>query len=173
MVGEIRDQATAAIACQAALTGHLVMSTLHTNSALATIARLVDMGIEPYILASILLGVMAQRLIRLNCPHCSRPQGADTLPAQAASGAGPEGADFRRGDGCTACNFTGYAGRAVICEVLPVTPELATLIAAGAPAAALAQLAREQGMTPLLGHALRLAREGRTSYEEAMLIAGG
>jgi type IV pilus assembly protein PilB len=172
MVGEIRDRATAAIACQAALTGHLVMSTLHTNSALDTVTRLIDMGMEPYILASILLGVMAQRLIRLNCPRCSRAQGTDALPAHAAAGA-PEGADFRRGDGCTACNHTGYAGRAVICEVLPVTPELAALIAAGAPAAALAQLAREQGMVPLLGHALRLAREGRTSYEEAMLIAGG
>jgi type IV pilus assembly protein PilB len=173
MVGEIRDGETAAIACQAALTGHLVMSTLHTNSALDTVIRLLDMGVEPYILASILLGVMSQRLIRLNCPRCSRPQEPAALPAHAAlvdDGGGAAG--FLRGEGCSACNLTGYAGRSVICEVLPVTPELSALISAGAPAAALAQLAREQGMIPLLGQALRLARAGRTSLEEALLVAG-
>jgi type IV pilus assembly protein PilB len=171
MVGEIRDGETAAIACQAALTGHLVMSTLHTNSALDTVARLLDMGVEPYILASILLGVMAQRLIRLNCPRCSRPQEAAALPSHPAL---PDrgDAEYRRGAGCPACNASGYAGRSVICEVLPVTPELAALISARAPAAALAQLAREQGMTPLLGQALTLARAGRTSLDEALRVAG-
>jgi len=172
MVGEIRDGETAAIACQAALTGHLVMSTLHTNSALDTVIRLLDMGVEPYILASVLLGVMAQRLIRLNCPHCSQPQDAAALPAHPALPEHGDTARYRRGAGCAACNATGYRGRSVICEVLPVTPELAALVSTRAPAAALAQLAREQGMTPLLGQALRLAHEGRTSVEEALLVAG-
>ncbi|MCC6301488.1 MAG: type II/IV secretion system protein [Gammaproteobacteria bacterium] len=168
MVGEIRDGETAAIACQAALTGHLVMSTLHTNSAPDTVARLIDMGVEPYILASILLGVMSQRLIRLICPHCSRSQEA---PPQAGEGR-DGGGGFLRGAGCAACNFTGYRGRRVICEVLPVTPGIAALIGANAPAAELAGLAREQGMVSLLDQALRLAREGRTSLEEALAIAG-
>lgn len=172
MVGEIRDGETAAIACQAALTGHLVMSTLHTNSALDTVTRLLDMGVEPYILASVLLGVMAQRLIRLNCPHCSRPQDPATLTPRPAQADGGGAAGFRRGAGCTACNFTGYAGRSVICEVLPVTPELAALISARAPAAALAERAREQGMVPLQEQALRLARAGRTTLEEALRVAG-
>ncbi|MGE3481817.1 MAG: GspE/PulE family protein [Gammaproteobacteria bacterium] len=172
MVGEIRDGKTAAIACQAALTGHLVMSTLHTNSAPDTVTRLIDMGVEPYILASILLGVMSQRLIRLNCARCSRPEEAGALPPHPVPGQVWEGGAFRRGAGCAACNFTGYAGRCVICEVLPVTPEIAALIGSGAPAAALAALAREQGMTPLLGQALQLACEGRTSLEEALAVAG-
>jgi type II secretory ATPase GspE/PulE/Tfp pilus assembly ATPase PilB-like protein len=86
--------------------------------------------------------------------------------------AGNGEAVFRRGTGCVACNLTGYRGRGLICEVLPVTPEVASLISAGAPAAALADLAREQGMTSLLDQALRLAREGRTSLEEALAVAG-
>lgn len=172
MVGEIRDRETAAIACQAALTGHLVMSTLHTNSAPDTVARLIDMGVEPYILASILLGVMSQRLIRLNCPQCSRQDAVGVVPRSVKMDAGNGEAAFCRGAGCAACNLTGYRGRGLICEVLPVTPEIASLISAGAPAAALADLAREQGMTSLLDQALRLAREGRTSLEEALAVAG-
>lgn len=173
MVGEIRDGETAAIACQAALTGHLVMSTLHTNSAHDTVTRLIDMGVEPYILASVLLGVVSQRLIRLNCPHCAKPQETGTLPLHPAAEDPADGATFLRGSGCAACNFTGYAGRRVVCEVLPVTSELATLIGANAPAAAIAQTARQFGMTSLLDHALQLARGGRTSLEEALLVAGG
>ncbi|MCC6208956.1 MAG: type II/IV secretion system protein [Gammaproteobacteria bacterium] len=164
MVGEIRDRETAVIACQAALTGHLVMSTLHTNSAPDTVARLIDMGVEPYILASILLGVMSQRLIRLNCPQCSRPPETGNVAAETGDG--------QRGAGCAACNFTGYRGRGVICEVLPVTPEIAALINDNVPPATLAGLAREQGMSSLLDQALRLAREGRTSREEALAVAG-
>jgi type IV pilus assembly protein PilB len=146
MVGEVRDRATAAIACQAALTGHFVLSTLHTNDAPGAVARLLDMGVEPFILAATLRGVMAQRLLRLHCPRC-------------------------RGGGCAACAQTGYRGRRLVCEVMTVDAALAALIAGGAPTRALAEAAEGAGMTRLGVHALAIAAQGGTSREEALAVA--
>jgi type IV pilus assembly protein PilB len=147
MVGEIRDRETAAIVCQAALTGHFVLSTLHTNDAPGAIARLFDMGVEPFILASTLRGVMAQRLLRLHCPRC-------------------------HGRCCHACGQSGYAGRRVVCEVLAVDPKIAELIARRASTADLAEAAEREGMLRLSAHAMRMAQEGLTSVEEAVAVAG-
>ena len=121
MVGEIRDSETAHIANKAALTGHLVFSTLHTNDAVSTVTRLTDMGVEPYLLSSTLLGVMAQRLVRLNCPHCLVEEKVDDLARRSLNLAPNE--KFYRGKGCEACNQMGYRGRVTVCELLAVTPE--------------------------------------------------
>ncbi len=163
MVGEIRDSETAAIACQAALTGHFVLSTLHTNDAPGAIARLIDMGVEPCILASTLLGVVAQRLVRRVCAHC-----AEADPAAAADGATP-----RRGRGCTECGHSGYRGRAIVCEVLAITPAVSALIGRNAPADEIARHATETGMTTLHAHAVALARAGITTFEEAASLHTG
>ncbi len=158
MVGEIRDPETAAIACQAALTGHFVLSTLHTNDAPGAIARLIDMGVEPCLLASTLLGVVAQRLVRRVCAHCAEcdpavPATADAMPM--------------RGRGCAACGHSGYRGRAMVCEVLEVTPTLSALIGRNAATGEIAREAAVSGMTTLHAHALELARAGITTFEEA------
>ncbi len=164
MVGEIRDEETAEIANKAALTGHLVLSTLHTNDAVSTVARLLDMGIEPYLLASTLLGVMAQRLVRLNCVHCLEREEVD--PAiRRELGLGPDEV-FYKGRGCELCGKIGYQGRTTVCELLSVGPELSQLIAEGAPKHRLLEAAREQGMVSLAENAVALARAGRTSVEE-------
>ena len=167
MVGEIRDAETAAIANRAALTGHLVLSTLHTSDAVSAVTRLLDLGVPPYVLGANLLGVMAQRLLRLNCPHCLAP---DPLAARLAGalerrGLKP-GQGFLRGVGCVRCHHSGYRGRTLVAEILPVTPALAEAIGGGVSAPEMARLAREAGMRPLARHALALARTGRTSLEE-------
>lgn len=170
MVGEIRDQETAAIACQAALTGHFVLSTLHTNDAPGTVTRLIDMGVEPCILAATLLGVMAQRLVRLNCTACLAADSSVDAATIEAGGIRLSADALRRGQGCPACNGTGYAGRAVVSEVLAVTPEIARLIAANAPVDDIERLACAAGMTRLFDHALNLVADGRTTVEEALRL---
>lgn len=168
MVGEIRDEETARIANKAALTGHLVFSTLHTNDAASTVTRLLDMGIENYLLSTTLLGVMAQRLVRVNCPDCItdeqvEPQVRKTLGLEA-------GETFHRGAGCFKCHYTGYRGRTSVIELLSLTPELAQMIIAGRPAHELAQKAVSQGMRTLQQAALDLARQGKTSLEEVYAL---
>jgi len=168
MVGEIRDSETAQIANKAALTGHLVFSTLHTNDAVSTITRLTDMGVEPYLLSSTLLGVMAQRLVRLNCPHCLVEETVEGALRQRFNLLPDE--KFYRGTGCEFCNQMGYRGRATVCELLEVTPEIAQLINDGAPMQKLRDVAMAQGMTRLGDNALAMAREGKTSVEEIMAV---
>jgi len=168
MIGEIRDLETARIANKASLTGHLVLSTLHTNDAASTITRLLDMGIESYLLGSTLLGVMAQRLIRLNCAHCLQEEAADDEVRSVLQVRADE--VFHRGAGCTACNYSGYRGRVAVTELLPITPEIATLINSGATTQLIKQMATEQGMTTLTHNALALARAGKTSLEEVFAI---
>lgn len=170
MVGEIRDAQTAAIACQAALTGHFVLSTLHTNDAPATITRLIDMGVEPCILASTLLGVVSQRLVRLVCRQCAVRDEAAIAAWSATHEITRTGAGFMRGGGCTDCGHTGYSGRAIVCEVLAVTPEIARLIGRNAPVDVIGAQAATAGMTTLFAHALELACAGRTTLEEAMSL---
>ena len=168
MIGEIRDNDTAEIANKAALTGHLVFSTLHTNDAASTVSRLVDMGVEHYLLASTLLGVMAQRLVRVNCPHCKVEEEVDDGHRQYL-GIAPDEV-FYRGEGCEHCNQLGYLGRTTVCELLPVTPRIQRLIDQKASAQDIKETAIEEGMTPLADNALALAREGRTSVEEVISV---
>ena len=126
MIGEIRDLETAQIAVQASLTGHLVFATLHTNDAVSAVTRLVDMGVEPFLLASSLIGVGAQRLVRKLCPHCRKPAAA--LPAEFAAAVTRAGNGVWAAAGCMACDHSGYRGRTGIYELLPVDDELRRLI---------------------------------------------
>jgi general secretion pathway protein E len=168
MVGEIRDGETAQIAVQSALTGHLVFSTVHANSALDIISRFVFMGVEPRSFVSAINGILAQRLIRLNCPHC-RVEAAPEAGLLADSGIDAASLDsyrFSVGLGCAECQGSGYKGRKAIAEVLQLSDEMRELIVAGAPMQQLRQAARRAGMRTLREAALDLVRRGETSLEE-------
>ena len=167
MVGEIRDGETAQVAVQASLTGHLVLSTLHTNSAVGAIGRLTDMGIEPSLLASSLAGVLAQRLVRRLCPHCRQQQALDARTATRL-GAGAPHAVYRA-VGCTQCH-QGYNGRLALYEMLPVPPALAAAIHARASQAHLLEVARSH-CTSLFEHGLALLEHGSTSVEELLRVS--
>ena len=181
MVGEIRDGETATIAAQAALTGHLVLSTLHTNSALAGVARLVDIGMEPFMVASAVRGFAAQRLVRRLCEACAVPDpsaaGDDTLFAQLEGGS-PLGdrlqgrSNFRRAVGCAQCDHTGYEGRTALFEIAEVSERLAEGIFQGANLQGLVRIAREDGFTTLFEDGLLKARSGVTSLEEVERVCG-
>jgi type IV pilus assembly protein PilB len=164
MVGEVRDQETAEICMRAALTGHLVLSTLHTNSALAAVDRLVDMGIEPFMVASTLQLVEAQRLVRRLCTECKveDPQAEETLIKY---GLDPMKTLYRAG-GCNRCNGTGYKGRVGIFEVIRVTPKLRALIQGGAPLDELQKMATREGMASLAAKGFDAVQAGLTSLEE-------
>ncbi len=163
MVGEIRDAETAAVAIHTALTGHLVLSTLHTSDALAVIPRLRDLGVESYLIASTLRLVIAQRLLRRICGECLEP-------AEAPKGAGRRHTDARwsRGKGCEACAGTGYRGRMLVSEVLAIHGALRSSIAADASSDALADLAAKGGLRPMLDKALDRAARGETTYDEIL-----
>ena len=169
MIGEIRDLETAKIAIQASLTGHLVFSTLHTNNAAASIARLLDMGIEDYLLASTIKGVLAQRLVRKLCPHCSSPDPnagswANRLAAEHRQGQ----QNFRSPVGCEACNGVGYKGRTTIAELMIVDHGLQARIHESASDTILEQHARENGMRLLFEDGLAKAWRGETSIDEVL-----
>ena len=168
MVGEIRDAETAEIATKASLTGHLVFSTLHTNDAPSAATRLIDMGVEPYLLGSTLLGVMAQRLIRVNCPKCLVEEEIDPTVRQLMKLSPEE--KFYHGQGCPACGHTGFKGRTTVCELMVVTPEIAALISESRPYKEICQMAMKQGMRRLGDNVIKLARMKRTSIDEAMTI---
>ncbi len=169
LVGEIRDFETAEIAIKAALTGHMVLSTLHTNDAPATISRLMNMGIEPFLVATSVHLICAQRLVRRVCQSCKVPE---DLPTQALIDAGftPEEAKtvkvFAKGPGCDVCGGRGYKGRVGLYEVLEITDELRELILVGASALELRRKGIEQGMITLRRSGLRKVMEGATSIEE-------
>ena len=170
MVGEIRDQETARVAMQAALTGHLVLATLHTNDAPGAVARLSDMGIEHYLIATALNGVVAQRLARTICPSCAtRAYPPEALLVEAGLEA-HAGKPLRRGAGCKQCHDSGFRGRLGVYEVLEVTPELRRLIHLGAPTHELRAKVRQQGMLTLREEGLHLALEGKTSLEEILRV---
>ncbi len=171
MVGEIRDQETAKIAVEASLTGHLVLSTLHTNDAATAVTRLVEIGIEPYLVSSSLLGVLAQRLVRRNCPHCVTEEVIDPELAALVGAAGEGG--FMRGAGCHHCHDTGYLGRHAVYELMVTTSDLRARIADGVSAVELAALAESDGMVPLTANALDLARQGVTSLAEVVRVRIG
>lgn len=168
MIGEIRDLETAQIAVQASLTGHLVLATLHTNDASAAVTRLVDMGIEPFLLASTLRGVLAQRLLRKLCPACSRPQETTFADRELLGPTTP--AQLWQAAGCVECGFTGYAGRSGIYELIHSDKELQRLIHGGADEAVLRSHVREHGTRSLRDDGLRLLAEGVTSVEELLRV---
>ena len=168
MVGEIRDQETAKMAVESALTGHLVLSTLHTNDAATTVNRLIEIGVEPYLVNSALIGVLAQRLVRCNCPHCQVPEPVEPAVRQIL-GVG-EDEVFYQGQGCELCHNTGVEGRMAVYELLQMTPALRDLLAQRVPAERLAEQARGEGMIPLTDHALSLARRGRIALAEVYRI---
>ena len=168
MVGETRDAETASISVRAAITGHMVFSTLHTNDALSSIVRLEDMGVERYMIANSVAGLVAQRLMRRVCPHCAKQM---PVTAEERTYLGPDIPFVRRGTGCTQCNGTGYRGRIAIHELVIINRELRELISAGATQAQLTEAARRsQGMTSLREAALQLVREGETTPEELLKI---
>lgn len=171
MVGEIRDRDTAEIAFHAALTGHLVLSTLHTNDAPGAITRLVDIGVKPFLVASAVRAVVAQRLVRRLCRHCARP----VAPTPAEAGAlwadrGVADLRLRRSVGCPFCEGTGYRGRLGIFEILTVDEAMQRLIHQGAGIAALRGHARALGMSTLREDGVRKARAGLTTLEEVMAV---
>jgi general secretion pathway protein E len=172
MVGEIRDRETAEVAIQASLTGHLVLSTLHTNDAPGAVVRLVEMGIEPFLVASSLLGVVGQRLVRVLCTRCrERMEVSSELEAR-FGGMLRRGARIYRSAGCTACLETGYQGRVGLYEMLVVDEQIQTQILAGAAAPSVRAAARSKGMRSLLQDGLDKVLAGTTSLEEVLRVAG-
>jgi len=172
LVGEIRDSETAHIAIRAALTGHLIFSTLHTNSASATIARLLNLGVEPYLLASTLKGVMAQRLVRRICPHCQKKKTPDAaLLTLLGIDAGEfKGTNVSKGSGCAECQQTGYLGRLAIFELLTVDEGVSRMILAGANEEDLKERAWEAGMRSLREDGLEKVKQGLTTIEELIRV---
>ncbi len=167
MVGEMRDQETVDIAIRAALTGHLVFTTLHTNDASAAIPRLTDMGAPPFLVSSALLLVASQRLVRIICTNCKEEAAPDPALFRRLGIQGKEGElKFFQGKGCDKCLNTGYRGRIGLFEMLAVTPELAPLILDRADAASIRQAARAQGMRTMVEDGIRKALRGLTSLEE-------
>lgn len=168
MVGEIRDQETAKIAVESALTGHLVLSTLHTNDAPTAITRLIEMGVESFLVKSSVLGVLAQRLVRLNCPACREVEPVDSTMRQFLALAEDE--VFYHGRGCEQCNNTGFKGRKAVYELLIMTPALRDIIKADTPVDEIRRQALEEGMVPLTQNALALAREKQISLAEVYRV---
>ena len=163
MVGEIRDRETADVAIRAALTGHLVFSTLHTNDAPSAITRLTDMGVENYLITSSLVAVLAQRLVRVICPHCKQPNGTVLSPEG-------ESVLTWRGAGCPECGGRGYASRVGIFEMMDVTDEVRKLIMKNADAGVLTRTARKNGMRNLREDGWRKIEDGVTTVEEVMRV---
>jgi type II secretory ATPase GspE/PulE/Tfp pilus assembly ATPase PilB-like protein/ActR/RegA family two-component response regulator len=168
LIGEIRDRETAQIAVQASLTGHLVLSTLHTNDAANAITRLVDIGIEPYKIAASLRGVVAQRLMRRLCPSC-KEVAVEAIPAKLTRWI-PVGTPLYRAAGCAECAMTGFRGRFSIVEVLTMTPDVERVVGAGAPADKIAEAAQAAGMGSLWESGVAHILRGESSVEELMRV---
>ena len=172
MIGEIRDLETAEIAIQASLTGHLVLSTLHTNDAASAVTRLIDMGIEPYLISSSVVGVMAQRLVRVICPDCKQPYQPQDVKEIEAELRQVESGDIQlhRGAGCESCINTGYVGRTGIFELLLMDDEIKDLVIQRRGAHVIKQAALAKGMTALRTDGLRRALDGTTTLEEVYRV---
>jgi general secretion pathway protein E len=173
MVGEIRDTETAQIAVQAALTGHMILSTLHTNTAAGAVTRLLDMGVEPFLLSSVLTGVLAQRLVRRLCPHCREPYeaGPALLDQLGIAAQGHESHIFYRPVGCPQCKGSGYAGRTAVFEFIRVDRDMAALILQRADTRAIADAAARAGFGTLRADGIAKARRGLTALEEVLRVA--
>ena len=166
MVGEIRDLETARIAFQAAMTGHLVLSTLHTNDTASTIARLVDLGIEPYLVATTVNAVLAQRLARILCEECKEPYEPTDVELNMVKNVHPGPYQFFKPVGCPRCNATGYYGRTAIMELLVLTPNIKDIILNGGSAREIMTAARTAGMRSLREAGLAKVAQGLTSFDE-------
>lgn len=175
LVGEIRDTETADMAIQASLTGHLVFSTLHTNDAPSSITRLIDMGVQPFLVASSVMAIMAQRLVRLNCPKCSAPttpdpselQYLEVTPEQIAT------ATFKQGKGCAYCQHTGYRGRKAVFELMTMSSAIREMTFKGEPTQNIRRQAQMMGMKTIVQDALEKALKGITSIEEVLMLHRG
>jgi len=170
LIGEIRDQETAQIAVQASLTGHLVFSTLHTNDAPGAVTRLVDMGVEPYLVASSLEAVLAQRLVRVLCPHCKQPDNSGTAQALKAKLGIPADKTIYKSIGCGECRNTGFFGRHAIFEWMDTDEEIRKLVLQNASTDQIREAARKQGMKMLAEDGWRLVRAGITTVEEVLSV---
>ncbi len=170
MIGEIRDLETAEIAINAALTGHLVFSTLHTNDAPSAVPRLIDIGVKPFLVASALQSVMAQRLVRRICPECSEPYDPPDyeLEAMGLTRENLKGANLRKGRGCRACNNTGFRGRIAIFELMAVNDDIQKLIYQVVPATEIRKVARQNGMRTLREDGMLKVLSGVTTFPEVM-----
>jgi general secretion pathway protein E len=169
MIGEIRDRETAEIAVQSSLTGHLVFSTLHTNTAIGAVTRLRDMGIEPYLLSSSLIGAIAQRLVRLLCPECKEQRPADQTDRELLKHTGIEVTHLYHPRGCAACNQTGYKSRTGIFEVIEIDQHLRSMIHDSAGEQLLADYARQRS-TNIRATGFHMAATGLTSLEEVIRV---
>lgn len=168
MIGEIRDRETAEIAIQASLTGHLVFSTLHTNDAPSALTRLADMGIEPYLLASSILGVVAQRLVRRICPHCKISYEAS--PEELSEWGLPNTQTLYKGAGCSNCFGTGYKGRLALYELMQVSAKIKTQVLKSQDAEELRRVALSQGMTSLFDNGVQAVLQGETTSAEILRV---
>jgi type IV pilus assembly protein PilB len=169
MVGEIRDNETAEIAVRAAITGHLVLSTLHTNDSPSTIARLIDMGIEPYLVSSAVIGVVSQRLVKVLCDKCKMPYEIDYTEKRMLGMPIDEKITLFRPTGCNSCN-QGFRGRTAVHEIMPIDESIRRLIDSNATTDNIREKAIEEGMTTLFQSALDLALQGKTTFSEVMRV---
>jgi general secretion pathway protein E len=170
MVGEIRDPETAAIAVQAGLTGHLVISTIHSGVSAGAFTRLINMEIEPFMLASSILGVMGLRLVRRICPNCTQAFEPPPSQLKLVPEAWLSQAQFRKGTGCEACNGTGYSGRLPVSELLVVTEPFREAVLKRVTTSALEEIAIQQGMRTLWQNGLTRAIAGQTTLEEVVRV---
>jgi type II secretory ATPase GspE/PulE/Tfp pilus assembly ATPase PilB-like protein len=174
MVGEIRDRETAEHAVQAALTGHLVLSTLHTNDAPSSVTRLLDLGIPHFLILSTVIGIVAQRLVRMNCTHCAEQYDPTVEEAVALSMPFEELRQhkLRRGAGCLQCRQTGYSGRDGVFQIMPMTEGLRGLIAKQTSSPDLFEAARREGMRTLHAAAIEKVINGVTTVAEVVRVTG-
>jgi len=173
MIGEIRDQETLEIAIKAALTGHMVISTLHTNDAISAIPRMVDMGIEHYLISGALVAIQAQRLVRKICQHCKTEELVPASTIEELKNYIPKNTKFYTGKGCKECNDSGYMGREMICEVLNISEDLSSLIAKGASKEILQEQAVKDGFIGIFENGIAKAIDGVTSLEEILKVSKG
>ncbi len=173
MIGEIRDGETAGIAVQASITGHLVVSTLHTNSSAGAVGRLIDMGIEPYLLADSIVGIIAQRLVRRLCPNCKKEKEADAEEKEILGF--PENSKKKvkifEPCGCDQCDNTGFKGRVGVYEILEISPRLKRVISKNATAEEIKEVAMEEGMHTLRQSATKYVLDGITSINEMKKVS--
>ena len=171
MIGEIRDTETAEIAVQASITGHLVVSTLHTNSTASTVGRLMDMGVEPYLIADALVGIIAQRLVRRLCPACRKPRLADSYEKVLLGSKEEEEVLIYEPCGCPQCDNTGYKGRIGVYEIMRISPEIKRAVAARARTDEIKEMALDEGMKTLRMGATKYVLEGITSFSEMTKVS--